>query len=162
VAAAAAASFVVFVAYSAIYLLLLDAVWVPPIPIYIEHSLFVLYIAGAVAGYWSVLQQTIRLVSKLAAVAVRRGVAGKARAAPPSVVGRLFGVNAWVPSSLRAVTIAVALLVVSFIPAKVLDYALHDSEDKAEIYNLPWPHEPELMQFFADNIGAQVGEPLRG
>src|SRR5262245_18343692 len=135
VAAAAAVSFVVFVAYSAVYLLLLDAVWVPPIPIYIEHSLFVLYIAGTVAGYWSVLQQTMWLVSRLAAAAVRRGVAGKARAAPPSVVGQLFGLNAGVPSSLWPVTIAAALLIVSFIPAKVVDYALHDSEDKAEIYH---------------------------
>jgi hypothetical protein len=164
VAAAAAASFCVFVAYSAVYLLLLDAVWVPPIPIYIEHSLFVLYIAGAVAGYWSVLQQTVWLVSRLAAAAVRRGAVGnQATAAPPSQFRQLFGANAWIPRSLsRPVTIGGALLIVSVIPAKVVDYALHDSADKAEIYNLPWPNEPELMQFFSDNIGALVGEPLRG
>jgi hypothetical protein len=164
VAAAAAASFVVFVAYCAVYLLLLNAVWVPPIPFYIEHSLFALYIAGAVAGYWSVLQWAAWLVSELAAAALRRRVAGnQATAAPPSQLGRLFGVNAWVPSSLlRPVTIAGALLIVSVVPTKVMDHALHDSADKAEIYNLPWPNEPELMQFFADNIGAPVGEPLRG
>src|SRR5258708_25118824 len=153
VAAAAAASFVVFVAYCAVYLLLLNAVWVPPIPFYVEHSLFALYIAGAVAGYWSVLQRAAWLVSELVAAALRRRVAGnQATAAPPSQLGRLFGINAWVPSSLlRPVTIAGALLIVSVVPTKVVDYPLHHSAAKPQIYNFPWPNHPQLIQFFADN-----------
>src|SRR5205807_987461 len=90
--AAATASFVAYVAYSTVYLLLLNAVWVPPIPVYLEHSLCVLYLAGAVAGYWGVLQTAAWLPRRLAAV-VNLGPAGVPRLAPAvAPLSRLFGV----------------------------------------------------------------------
>src|SRR6516165_1101763 len=49
---AAAASFVCFLAYSAVYLLLEGAPWMPPIPIYVEQCLLPLYLAAGVVGYW--------------------------------------------------------------------------------------------------------------
>jgi hypothetical protein len=48
---AAAVSFVCFLAYSAVYLLLEGAPWMPPIPIYVEQCLLPLYLAAGVVGY---------------------------------------------------------------------------------------------------------------
>src|SRR5262249_14320400 len=53
---AAAVTFLCFVAYSAIYLLLENVPWVPPIPNYIEQCLLPLYLTAGVVGYWAVLQ----------------------------------------------------------------------------------------------------------
>src|SRR5262249_48373391 len=53
---AAAASFVCFLAYSAVYLLLEGAPWTPPIPIYVEQCLLPLYLAAGVVGYWGALR----------------------------------------------------------------------------------------------------------
>ena len=49
-------SFLAWVAYSVVYLLILNKPWVPPIPIYVEQCLFPLYLASAVAGYWGALR----------------------------------------------------------------------------------------------------------
>jgi hypothetical protein len=49
---AAAVSFVCFLAYSAVYLVLEGAPWTPPIPIYVEQCLLPLYLAAGVVGYW--------------------------------------------------------------------------------------------------------------
>src|SRR5262249_24431560 len=38
----------------------------------------------------------------------------------------------------------------------------HESAPRAEIYYEPWPKEPELMQFFAQNLSSDVGQPIRG
>src|SRR5262249_23798028 len=53
---AAAVSFVCFLAYSAVYLLLEGAPWMPPIPIYVEQCLLPLYLAAGVVGYWGALR----------------------------------------------------------------------------------------------------------
>src|SRR5262245_47654209 len=53
---AAAASFVCFLPYSAVYLLLEGAPWTPPIPIYVEQCLLPLYLAAGVVGYWGALR----------------------------------------------------------------------------------------------------------
>jgi hypothetical protein len=37
------AAFGFYLAYNLVYLLLLNVVWLPPIPIYLEHCLFPLY-----------------------------------------------------------------------------------------------------------------------
>src|SRR5215471_14578885 len=57
---AAAVSFVCFLAYGVVYLLLEGAPWMPPIPIYVEQCLLPLYLAAGVAGYWAVLQAAAR------------------------------------------------------------------------------------------------------
>jgi hypothetical protein len=163
-AVAATTSFVVYVVYSAIYLLLLNAVWVPPIPIYLEQSLFVLYIAGAVAGYWGGLQLGAWLAKRLAA-AVRRRSADipTTVTGPPSSISRLFG-SVGAPKSLllQSVAVAIALIFVAIIPARVADYAVHDSRANAEIYYQPWPNEPELMGLLLENVSSRINEPVRG
>jgi hypothetical protein len=53
---AAAVSFGCFLAYSAVYLLLEGAPWMPPIPIYVEQCLLPLYLAAGVVGYWGALR----------------------------------------------------------------------------------------------------------
>jgi hypothetical protein len=53
---AAFITFAAWVAYSAVYLLILNKPWVLPIPLYIEQCLFPLYLASAVAGYWGGLR----------------------------------------------------------------------------------------------------------
>jgi hypothetical protein len=54
--AAAFVSFAAWVAYSAVYLLILNKPWVLPIPMYVEQCVFPLYLASAVAGYWGGLR----------------------------------------------------------------------------------------------------------
>jgi hypothetical protein len=162
-AAAAATSFVAYLAYSTVYLLLLNAVWVPPIPIYLEHSLCALYIAGAAAGYWGVLLAEARLTRRVAA-AVSRAVAHIPRpVAPEPPLSPLFGITR-VPRSplFRSITLVVALILVGIVPAKVADYARNESGPRAEIYYQPWPNEPELMHFLAQRVSSDVGQPIRG
>jgi len=162
-AAAAMASFIVWVGYSTVYLLLLNAVWVPPIPVYLEHCLCALYIAGAVAGYWGVLERGA-WIGKLLAAAARRVLTGATKStAPPPALSPLFGLarspRSW-PT--RAAALAIALVLVIIIPAAGVNYAINDSAPRAEIYYQPWPHEPELMQFFAQSVSSDVDQPLRG
>ena len=58
---AAAVSFVCFLAYSAIYLLLEGAPWMPPIPIYVEQCLLPLYLAAGVVGYWGAVRLAVQI-----------------------------------------------------------------------------------------------------
>src|SRR5262249_44422710 len=59
---AAAVSFVCFLAYSAVYLVLEGAPWTPPIPIYVEQCLLPLYLAAGVVGYWGVARLAAHLL----------------------------------------------------------------------------------------------------
>jgi hypothetical protein len=160
---AAAASFGVYVMYSVIYLLLLNAVWVPPIPSYLEQSLCVLYIAGAVAGYWGALQTAASFAGCLAAAVSRRFANTPIATGPAPSGSRLFGLVG-APKGLlqQSVAFVIALTFVTIIPARVADYAFNSSGPYAEIYHLPWSNEPELMQFLLKNVSSHVDEPLRG
>lgn len=93
-AAAAAVSFIAWIAYSTVYLLLLDAVWVPPIPLYFEHGLWALYMTAAVAGYWGVLQTAAGLTQRLVMALKRRSYA----AVPVGLPHRLFGIGGEIES----------------------------------------------------------------
>jgi hypothetical protein len=53
---AAAASFLCYVAYGAVYLLLEGVPWTPPIPSYVEQCVFPLYLMAGVAGYWAAMR----------------------------------------------------------------------------------------------------------
>jgi hypothetical protein len=81
------AAFGFYLAYSLVYLLLLNAVWLPPIPIYLEHSLFPLYMTGALAGYYGAVQ--VLAWCGLAAVPVIRGAAASMRRATCAAVQRI-------------------------------------------------------------------------
>src|SRR5262245_37144991 len=83
--AAAAISFTLWVVYSLVYLAWV-AKWVPPIPIYIEQCLFALYLAAAVAGYWSLLRWLALLITRASsalAAGTRRLFRGAPREAEP-------------------------------------------------------------------------------
>src|SRR5262249_52046490 len=58
---AAAVSFVSFLAYSAVYLVLEGAPWMPPIPIYVEQCLLPLYLAAGVVGYWGAVRLAVQI-----------------------------------------------------------------------------------------------------
>jgi hypothetical protein len=59
--AAATASFCVYLVYCAVFLLL-NAPWMPPIPIYVEQCLMPLYLTAAIAGYWGALRAASRIL----------------------------------------------------------------------------------------------------
>jgi hypothetical protein len=81
------AAFGSYLAYSLVYLLLLNVVWLPPLPIYLEHCLFPLYMTGALAGYCGALQ--VLAWCGLAAVPVIRGVAASMRRTTFAAVQRI-------------------------------------------------------------------------
>lgn len=51
-------TFIAWVAYSVVYVMILNKPWIPPIPIYGEQCLIPLYLASAIAGYWGALRVT--------------------------------------------------------------------------------------------------------
>lgn len=84
-------SWLFYVAYSVIYLLLLDAAWVLPIPVYVEQCLFPLFLTTAAAGYWGALRA---VTAALPAILVGRGVA-------PTAVS-FVAAPRWLPASALA------------------------------------------------------------
>jgi hypothetical protein len=68
---AAATTFVAYLAYSTGFMLL-KAPWTAPIPVYVEHSLFPLFMAAGVAGYWGALRAATRWRFLLLQVRLRR------------------------------------------------------------------------------------------
>jgi hypothetical protein len=158
-AAAAVASLVAWFVYSTVYLLLLDSVWVPPIPRYIELSLWVLYVTGALAGYWGVLQFVTQQMLRVAGVVQKRYTGAQPS---ESVSDRLFGFAGLQSQPARGISIVIASIILAVVPAKAIDYALNHSSAYAEAYHLPWPKEPGLMKFLSENVSSQVGQTLRG
>jgi hypothetical protein len=125
-----------------VYLLLQNASWSVPMPVYTEQSLFALFVASAVAGYWGAL--------RAAALWARNGSSW------PAILHRPNGANATSWAWLTKVTAAFA--VVAVLPAAVVNYAINRP---AYILD-PWLNEPELEQFLADNISQSIGRPFRG
>ena len=66
---AAATTFLCYVAYGAVYLVLEGAPWMPPIPTYVEQCVLPLYLAAGVTGYWAALHAAAR-ITRLAAVQI--------------------------------------------------------------------------------------------
>ena len=130
---AAAATCVAYVAYSMGFVLL-RAPWTAPIPVYVEHCLFPLFVAGAVAGYWGAFRAATRLKFLLLQARLRRGVM-------PVVLG---------------------LGLVAIVPALAVDFAVNRSAPYAEHWYQPWPNEPELAQYLMDNVGRTLDQPFRG
>jgi hypothetical protein len=124
---------------------LLDVVWWLPVPFNIEHSLAYLFIASAVAGYWSCLQS-------IAAFA-RSSVGQK------SLGGAIAGRPAW-----RVwVGFLAGLVAVALVPAGGLLFALERSKSiPADAYTMAGPRETELAEYLLDHIGLGVGKPFRG
>src|SRR5262249_36495839 len=125
-----------------IYLLLQNAPWSLPLPNYAEQSLFPLFLVSAVAGYWGALRAAASWARALV-VKMRRG----------RKLSRRWLVNA---------KSAAALVVIALVPAAIVIYAFNRPAWMADLYNEPWPDEPELAQFLSDNIAREVGKPFRG
>jgi hypothetical protein len=134
-----------FYALYALAFLLLDVTWWLPMPVYIEHCLAYLFIASAVAGYWSAL----------------RSIAAFAR--PSAGLEPLGGAIAERPEWRVWVGFLAGLVVVALVPVGGLLYALERSKSiPANAYTMPGPREPELAEYLFDHIGLGVGKPFRG
>src|SRR5262245_7960174 len=125
-----------------VYLLLQNASWSVPLPVYTEQSLFALFVVSAVAGYWGALRTA--------------ALWGRNASSWPAILHRPNGVKAtswaWLAKA------ASAFAVVAVLPAALVNYAINRP---AYILD-PWLNEPELEQFLADNISQSVGRPFRG
>jgi hypothetical protein len=125
-----------------VYLLLQNAPWSFPLPQYAEQSLFSLFLASAVAGYWGALRAAASWARALV-VKMRRG-----------------GELSW--RWLAKAKGAAVFVVIALVPAAVVYYAINRPAWMADVYNEPWPNEPELAQFLVDNIAQDAGKPFRG
>jgi hypothetical protein len=124
---------------------LLDVVWWLPIPFDIEHSLAYLFIASAVAGYWS----AVRSIAAFARPSAGLEPLGRAIIRRPA--WRVWG-------GFLAGLIAVAL-----VPVGGLLFALERSKSvPADAYTMSGLREPELAEYLFDRIGLGVGKPYRG
>jgi hypothetical protein len=157
---AALTAFAVWVLYSLIYLLLKVA-WIPPVPIYLEQCLFALYLAAAVVGYWGFLNAAAAPAARAAAPLIRGGYAILRRPAPTSLsdqaVSEGYPLRRW-----PRVSVALTVICVAILPAKVVNYALNDARAYATTFYVPWANEPELTNFFSENVGLKLGQPFRG
>jgi hypothetical protein len=179
---AAAMTFVCQVAYGIVYWVIETEAWIPPIPIYVEQCVAPLYLAAGVAGYWGAVRKPMRALLQVAMLGIRslcERIRGSARALVLRVriaaIRRrsLSFARALLPlsqlvavgsprSRMRFAPIAGGLMAAAIIPAALELFAKYDTWPYAELFNEPWPNEPELVAFFKDNIGRTVGEPLRG
>src|SRR5262249_11589891 len=149
-------SFAIVVAYGATFLLMLKWWW--PLPLYIEHSLFPLFTTAAIAGYWSALRM-IKLPLNMS-IKVQRTVASlmpiKQTSMAPSA--RLaLGVFHTRPQTLAAWLRAV--LVAASIPAAA---AIYVGQARGPDFEVPFPDEPELLDYLGKTIGLRVGGEFRG
>ena len=142
---AAIATFVAWLAYSIIYLLLLNAPWVLPIPRYLEHGVFALYLAAAIAGYWSARGTFAAALARMAAPFVRRR-------------------DVTSPAPARRIHLAALalLLLCAVVTAKIGNYGLARARTIATATQDPWANEPEFIDFLADNGSVAIGRPFRG
>ena len=163
--AAASIAFAVWVLYSVVYLLLLNATWVLPVPMYVEQSLFALYLAAAIAGYWGFLYAIIPLVHQFDALLGRRADAIWRRPVPEAIPPQSAATGAAeLPFVRRILAHVPAFLVAALIPVKAVTYALTDGQARAIQFQSHdrWPDEPELGRFLTDKIGLSVGQPFSG
>jgi hypothetical protein len=125
------------------YLLLKNTPWSFPLPVYAEQSLFPLFLVSAVAGYWGALRT---------AAPWARDFIAKFMRSDRELSRRLL-----IPAKGVA-----AFIVVLLVPAALVNYAINRPVWIANLYNEPWPNEPELEQFLADNTALAIGRPFQG
>jgi hypothetical protein len=174
---AAAATFLCYMAYSAVYLLLEGAPWMPPIPTYVEQCVLPLYLVAGVAGYWAVFNARWargaaleRSIARVGIVALRYGWLRLANAV--AAFARLFdwiaalGTSAPSAAGVRLpaamMPVLAPLAAVALIPIWLAHFTRTDAPAYADYWNEPWPNEPELVAFFKGNVGRAIGQPMRG
>jgi hypothetical protein len=143
-----------------VYLLLQNASWSAPLPMYMEQTLFSLFFISAAAGYWGGLRtlRALPVTLKLMQRVNQWLPAWKATRAPilAQASTRLISWRALLAKA------ATAIVVTSLVPAAVANYAVSRPAYDANLYNEPWPSEPELTQFLVDNTAQGVGRVFRG
>jgi hypothetical protein len=156
----ASAAFAVWTAYAATFLVL-DTIWPPPLPIYMEQCLVALYLAGAVAGYWGTLRLAGRLGARAVAAVIERLRGATRRPASTSPPAQPVAAPV-APSTIgwRRVLTVLAVLGTAVVPAAVVVHTLPRAQ--AALTPVAWPDEPELQQLLGDSIGLGVGRPFRG
>src|SRR5262249_23580603 len=124
-------------------------------------SLFPLFTTAAIAGYWAALR-TNKLPLFLALAKMQRTVAplvpikqtsvmALARLTPGVFHTRLETLVAWLP----------VLLVAASIPAAAAIYVVRASPT-APNFEVPFPNEPELLDYLGKAIGLRLGGEFRG
>jgi hypothetical protein len=150
-------SFAIVVVYGATFLLMLKWWW--PLPLYIEHSLFPLFTTAGIAGYWAALR-TIKLPLFLALTKVQGKVASLISfkqtsatplscSAPEIFHARFQTLAAWLT----------ALLVAASLPAAA---AIYVARAPGPGFEVPFPDEPELLDYLGKSIGLRVGGEFHG
>jgi hypothetical protein len=158
----ASIAFAAWIGYCVLYLLLVKAPWMPPIPIYIEQCLFALYLAAAVAGYWGLLSALASLAARSAAPLIGRARVLVRQPVPVPLSAQPAVERPPALSRFRHLAIALMVLCVAVIPARIAHYSLTDAHARVRMYDLPWTTDPEFVQLVAEKIERAVGQPLRG
>jgi hypothetical protein len=146
---AAAASAVSLVIYAAAYLYLELGDWWLPLPIYIEHALFVLFWTAAIAGYWGGLEGLFALARQWTHETDRakRGAIrwrGRLQSLSPQ---RIIAVK-----EITAMLVISTVLVVSIVKARKYENFWYES----------WSNEPELTKYLGNKIGLKIDSRFRG
>jgi len=149
---AAAGTALSFVAYSAAYLHL-EGNWWLPLPMYLEHALFALFWTAAIAGYWGGLEAL--------AARVRGWMHAADHAGPEASRWRFHGLSLS-PRGAAAATAIMAVFATSVVPAVPIARALKYPKEMSKYWFEAWPNEPELRQFFRNNIGLRTNPRFRG
>src|SRR5207253_3041238 len=103
-------SYVLLDGYSLLYLLL-SVPWQAPLPVYLAHGLFPLFVIAAVAGYWGALRVAALSAGRVTATVGRRdGI-------------KWFFHHTGAPTRLRLLTAAAAFVAVAIIPAAFANFA---------------------------------------
>jgi hypothetical protein len=58
--------------------------------------------------------------------------------------------------------VAIAVICVAILPARVMNYALNDARAYATTLYEPWANKPELANYFSENVDLQPGQAFRG
>jgi len=149
---AAAVSALSLLVYSTAYLHLPGNWWLP-VPIYIEHALFALFWTGAVAGYWRGLQALAASARRWTHAADRAGRrTGLRRIRLPSLS----------PGQAAAGTAIMAVVVACIVPVVPIAKTLKYPKGFVPYWHEDWSDEPELRQFFRNNIGFRNDPRFRG
>jgi hypothetical protein len=125
------------------YLLLENAPWSFPLPVYAEQSLLPLFLVSAVAGYWG----AVRTAAPWARTLIAQFMRSDSELSPRFLI----------PAKAVA-----AFVVVILVPAALVNYAVNRPVWMTDLYNERWPNEPELAQFLADKTALAIGRPFQG
>jgi hypothetical protein len=176
-----------YLGYSVVYLLLANATWVPPIPLYVEQCLFVLFSTAGVAGYWGALRTATGWLVPRSAALLNLTLARRTsemRGSNPTVVvqpslpsrslnGEIVSPGAALrlermrtPFRKRLIqlgfSIATGIAAVAVVPAIVINFAANHSQQYVSRWDEPWQNAPELEDLLSDRIGLTAGQRFRG